>query len=478
LKKIIIVGMGPGAKKLLTLEANEILENAKKVFFRTISHPVAEELISNGIDYKSYDSFYDKYDDFDDLHKAIVEDLIASINESEEVIYAVPGNPLMYDDTVKYLFEIKDENLEIEVIYGASLYDVVMASIDMPVTDAISISSALEIKKHNIDYRKDNLIIGVFNQYIASNIKIDLLVNYDLEHSVYFIYGAKTEEEYIEKIYLEDIDRLDKYNHLTCIFIPKNNDKKNFSDFIEIMDFLRSEDGCAWDRKQTNNSLIPHTIEEVYEVVSAIEDEDYDHLKEELGDLFLQVVFYAQINSEEGYFDIYDVIDGIVKKLIRRHPHIFSDVEYGNEDDNIHWEQIKKEEYDENYIYESMQRIPTKLPPLMRAYIIQEKAAKVGFDWDSVKGAIDKLFEEIDELMEVKDSGNVNLINDELGDVLFSIVNIARFLQVRPENALESTNKKFISRFKKMEHSNSATSKDFSSLSLNEMEKLWEKAKK
>jgi len=125
-----------------------------------------------------------------------------------------------------------------------------------------------------------------------------------------------------------------------------------------------------------------------------------------------------------------------------------------------------------------MQRIPSKLPPLMKAYKIQEKAAKVGFDWDSIAGAIDKLFEEIDELMEIKDSGNVNLIIDELGDVLFSIVNVARFLQVRPEVALESTNKKFISRFKKMEHSNFATSKEFSSLSLDEMEKLWEKAKK
>jgi len=145
LKKIKIVGMGPGPKKLLTLEANEILKSVDKIFFRTILHPVAEKLIDNGVDFKTYDAFYDKYDDFDDLHEAISKDLIASINEGEEIVYAVPGNPLMYDDTVKYLFDTKGENLEIEVIYGASLHDVVMASIDMPVTDAILISNALEI---------------------------------------------------------------------------------------------------------------------------------------------------------------------------------------------------------------------------------------------------------------------------------------------------------------------------------------------
>ncbi len=478
MKKIIIVGLGPGPKKLLTLEAYEILKNANELFFRTEVHPVVKELIENDIKYTSYDSYYDVYDDFDDLYKAIAVDLIVKIDEREKIIYAVPGNPSMYDDSVKCLFEKCDGNYEIEIIYGASVHEVALTAIDIAITDEFSVMNALDIKKHNINYKQNNLVTGVFNKYIASEIKINLLMNYEQTHKVYFIYSAKTENEYIKKISLEEIDRLDKYNHLTCIYVPKNEKKKSFSDFIEIMDYLRSEDGCSWDRKQTNKSLIPHTIEEVYEVISAIESENYDDFKEELGDLLLQIIFYAQINSEKGYFDIYDVIDSVVNKLIRRHPHIFGEKDNAKVDSNIDWENIKKQEYNEKFIYESMERIPKELPSLMKAYKIQEKAAVIGFDWDFIDGAIEKLNEEIDELIEARDENNINHITDELGDVLFSVVNIARFLKVRPEIALESTNKKFISRFKKMELSDIAINRGFSSLSLEEMEKLWESAKK
>ncbi|MEA1974847.1 MAG: nucleoside triphosphate pyrophosphohydrolase [Bacillota bacterium] len=478
MKKIIIVGLGPGPEKLLTLEAYEILKNAKNLFFRTESHPVVEKLIKSGIKYRSYDSYYDLYDGFDELFESIGDDLINQVNNFEEIIYAVPGNPSMYDDSVRYLFEKSFDDYEIEVIYGASVHEVAFASIDTAITDQFSVINALEIKKHNINYKQNNMIIGVYNQYIASDIKINLLINYELEHKVYFIYRAKTENEYIAKVSLEEIDRLDKYDHLTCIYIPKNEKKKSFSDFVEIMDFLRSEDGCSWDREQTNNSLIPHTIEEVYEVISAIESENYDDFKEELGDLFLQIIFYAQINSEKGYFDIYDVIDSVVKKLIRRHPHIFGGIKKKNNDSNIYWESIKRKEYDEKYIYESMERIPKKLPSLMKSYKIQEKAAKAGFDWNSIDGATEKLDEEINELIEARKTGNVDSIIDELGDVLFSIVNVARFLKIRPEIALESTNRKFISRFKKMERSDISIERGFASLSLEEMEKLWINAKK
>lgn len=478
MKTITIIGLGPGPKKLLTLEAYELLNNINEVYFRTIEHPVAKELIDEGIRYKSFDGLYDQYENFDELYQAIAEDLIKTAKNEGKVFYAVPGHSNLYDESVKYIYNLADETIEIKTIYGASVHEVALNAINASVTDDLLVTNALDVKKHRIDYKKNNLIIGVFNQYIASDLKVNLMNAYDLSHQIYYIHGAETENESVVLIDLEDLDRQVDYNHLTCIYIPKLTEKKNFSDLVEIMDFLRSEDGCSWDRKQTNKSLMPYTIEEVYELIETIETDDFEAFEEELGDLLLQVVFYAQINAEEGYFSIDDVINQIVEKLIRRHPHLFNNGVEADGDPHKNWDDLKKKEYDEKFIYEGMARIPDSLPSLMAAYKIQKKAADHGFDWENISGAYDKLNEEIIELKDAVAKGNLKEIVMELGDLLFSVVNVSRFLDVRPELALRQSNKKFIQRFRSMEEKSRENNVVFSELDIENMEKLWNLSKK
>lgn len=470
--------MGPGPKKMLTLEAYEILKSIKKIYFRTTEHPVAEELINEGVSYETFDTLYDQYDDFDELYEAIAKELIKTSKVQGEVFYAVPGHPNLYDDSVKFIYDLVESDIEIQRVYGASVHEVALNAINTSITDDLVIANALEIKKYRLDYKKNNLVIGVFNQFIASDLKVMLMNDYDLSHQIYYIHGAETENESVHFIALENLDRQEIYNHLTCIYIPKLTDKKNFSDLVEIMDFLRSEDGCPWDRKQTNESLIPYTIEEVYELIETIENNDFEAFEEELGDLLLQVIFYAQINAEEGYFTINDVINQIVNKLIRRHPHIFNEGVKAYEAPHKNWDTLKKKEYDEKFIYEGMDRIPESLPSLMAAYKIQKKASDHGFDWKNVNGAYEKIDEEILELKEAIVKGDSEAIAMELGDLLFSVVNVSRFLDVRPELALRQSNKKFIKRFKAMEEKSRDQNVDFSELDLENMEKLWNLSKK
>lgn len=477
MNKITIIGLGPGPRKLMTLEASMLLESIEKIHFRTIEHPVAKDCIDSGTNYESYDYLYEKYDDFDELYKAIAEKLLKAA-EIEDVFYAVPGHPNLYDDSVKFIYEMADNSVEIKKIHGSSVHEVALSAINTSITDDLVITNALEVKKHRIDYNKNNLIIGVFNQMIASDLKINLLNHYELDHKIYYIHGAQTIDEKVNFINLEDLDRMSDYNHLTCIYIPKLLKRKNFTDLLEIMDFLRSEDGCPWDRKQTNESIIPYTIEEVYELVETIQEKNYDAFEEELGDLLLQVIFYAQINSEEGYFTIYDVINQIVEKLIRRHPNIFNTEDEKVEKTHEHWDTLKKQEYDEEFIYQGMQRIPKDLPSLMTAYKIQKKAANSGFDWENVEGAYEKLNEELLELKEAYKKGNKDQVCMELGDLLFTVVNISRFLDVRPELALKKSNDKFIKRFKCMEELSAEKNVIFSELNIDSMEKLWNISKK
>ncbi len=255
-------------------------------------------------------------------------------------------------------------------------------------------------------------------------------------------------------------------------------EKYSFMDLIEIMKHLRSENGCPWDREQDHESLKKYLIEETYEVLEAIDLKDKDKLCEELGDLLLQIVFHAQIADEANIFNINDIIDGISKKMVSRHTHVFGDAKADTADDVVdNWESIKKKEKGIKSHTQVLKDIPPILPSLMRSYKIQEKAAKVGFDWDHVDDAFKKVREEIDELEEVYKSENMERITDELGDSLFAIVNVARFLKVQPETALTGTINKFIKRFEYIERESEKKGKKLEEMSLEEMDKLWEKAK-
>lgn len=259
----------------------------------------------------------------------------------------------------------------------------------------------------------------------------------------------------------------------------KHEDKlsrMSLSRLVEIVERLRGEGGCPWDRKQTHQSLKPQLVEEAYEVVDAIDSGDPGALAEELGDILLHVVFHSQLAKEKGQFDITDVIDGIVEKMIRRHPHVFGGEEVDSTKEVLrNWERMKQEEKGDSPSV--MDGIPEALPALIAAFKVQAKAARLGFDWRKVEDVIAKVNEEIAEFGEALDSGNRDSMEDEMGDLLFAVVNLARFCEVDPELALRRTLKKFISRFKHIEEYAASHGIEIEDMSLEEMDAIWEAAK-
>lgn len=258
----------------------------------------------------------------------------------------------------------------------------------------------------------------------------------------------------------------------------KRKEKYDFQDLVAIMKILRGEGGCPWDREQTHQSIRQNFIEETYEVIEAIDTEDTELLKEELGDVLLQVVFHCEIEREQGRFDIDDVADGICKKLIVRHPHVFSDVTADTSEKVLeNWDKIKMQTKSQKSRTQAMRSVSRSLPGLMRSQKIQEKAAKAGFDWDNVNGALDKLEEEIAELKQaIKNNDSENQF-EEFGDVLFSAVSVSRFLGVDSEKALYFSCDKFIERFDKVEQAAKEQGIDMKDADLNTLDSLWNQAK-
>ena len=252
----------------------------------------------------------------------------------------------------------------------------------------------------------------------------------------------------------------------------------NFEDLLKIMEVLRSDEGCPWDREQTHESIRKDFIEETYEVIEAINKKDKTLLCEELGDVLLQVAFHVQIEKEEGSFGIEEVTDGVCKKLIERHPHVFGEVKVSSTGEVLdNWDTIKRKSKGQKTQGSAMEKIPKELPALMRAQKIQQKAKKAGFDWDDISGAYEALGKEIEELKEAQQSGDEDKITDELGDVLFSVVNISRFLGADSEEALTKSNNKFIERYLIVERLAKERDIDMPSSSMEELDKLWDEAK-
>jgi tetrapyrrole methylase family protein/MazG family protein len=245
----------------------------------------------------------------------------------------------------------------------------------------------------------------------------------------------------------------------------------------DIVELLRVE--CPWDREQTHTSLRPCIIEEVYEVAEAIDRQDMDNLKEELGDVLLQIVFHASLANESGAFNYTDLVNAECEKMIRRHPHVFSDVDSKTVDKVLEkWENIKRGEHLKASHSEHLEGVPKALPALIRSRKVQEKAARVGFDWEDVSGALDKLSEELAELRQAFESGDRSHVEEELGDLLFSVVNVSRFMKVNPEAALEATIEKFIRRFRHIEATAEARGVSLDEMELSELDEIWEEAKR
>ena len=252
--------------------------------------------------------------------------------------------------------------------------------------------------------------------------------------------------------------------------------KGELEKLIEIMAALRRENGCPWDREQTQQSLKPFLVEETYEVLEAIDEGNPEKVKEELGDLLFQIIFHCRIAAEKGEFDIHDVINKISEKMIGRHPHVFGDARFETSEEVLRqWEERKKEEGKNRESI--LEGIPRELPSLLKAHRIQARAARVGFDWQRVDDVLKKLDEEMAEFREALARKNQHEIEDELGDIFFVLVNISRFVGVNPEDALRKTITKFISRFRYIEMKAADSGKSLSEMTLEEMDALWEEAK-
>ncbi|EOU1992671.1 nucleoside triphosphate pyrophosphohydrolase [Clostridium perfringens] len=476
-----IMGLGPGAYEALTIGALKELKNNKNIYFRTEKHPTVDFLKDEGIKFESYDHAYEKYDSFDDVYKYIAEDLITKIKDDEDLIYAVPGHPLVAEKSVINLIELcKENNIQYEVLPAVSFVDAMMEALQVDPIEGVKIIDAFDMKNQILDKRVGTIITQVYNNFIASEVKLRLLEGYEDDTEIIFVRAAGVEGlESIRKIPLYELDWQEDIDYLTSIYIPKDlGNKKDFQDLLDIIETLRNPGGCPWDREQTHESLKSALLEECYEVIDAIENEDEDALIEELGDVLLQVVFHASIGKEDGYFDIMDVIGGISNKMINRHPHVF-----GNEKANtseqvlVNWDEIKKEEKGIKTLTEEMQNIAKSLPATTRDYKVQKKAKKVGFDWDDVNCAMDKVKEELNEIKEVYNCEDKSIIEGEVGDLLFACINVARFLEVDGELALDKTIKKFIKRFSYIENEAIKNNKNLKDMTLEEMDKLWEEAK-
>ncbi len=255
-------------------------------------------------------------------------------------------------------------------------------------------------------------------------------------------------------------------------------DNYDINDFLRLVTVLRSPGGCPWDRKQTHESIKKNFIEETYEVVEAINKADAEGLKEELGDVLLQVAMHSEMESEKGSFDFNEVVNDICKKLVVRHPHVFGDAAAQSSDEALqNWDQVKLKTKGMKKQGEAMIKVPREFPALMRAQKVQEKAAKAGFDWDDINGAVDKLHEEIDELETALAAGVGKDIEEEFGDVLFSCVNVSRFIGADSEEALTASTDKFIKRYLLVEKLAADEGLDMKTASIEELDKLWNKAK-
>lgn len=480
--KIYIIGLGPGNVDDLTLGAINRINSGSKNFLRTENHPTVDYFKEHNIDYKSYDYLYDSEEDFQKVYEGIVEEIIKESKGEDSINYFVPGNPFVAEKTVELLMS---KDLDVEIISGMSFIEPMIELVGRDPVNGLKILDGAIINNLMVDINVDMIITQVYNYRILSEVKIILSEIFGDEYKIWVIDsgGIKDEEEkHLIPIY--ELDRIDKIGPLTSLYVPKieKNNKKvyDYNDIMGIMRVLRSEDGCPWDMEQNHESIRQSIIEEAYELVDAIDKGDIDNLIEELGDVLLQVVFHSQIAYDEGEFNPIEVTTALANKLIYRHPHVFSEKKVENSGEVVYnWNRLKYAKKELTSIVDRLKDLPS-LPALMKSCKVQQKAAEIGFDWDDIQGPLDKIMEEYQEVIEaMKEFGGGDVrVEEELGDLLFAVVNLSRFLKVDPEVALNKTINKFIYRFEIMEQKSKDMNKNLEDMTLDEMDALWNLAKK
>jgi tetrapyrrole methylase family protein / MazG family protein len=482
MNKITVLGLGAGDLNQLPFGIYKELQKTDNLYLRTKDHPVISELETEGLTFQSFDEIYEKHDRFEEVYEEIVQ-LLVKASEAGAITYAVPGHPLVAEKTVQLLIELADKgNIQLDIKGGQSFLDAMFTSLKIDPIEGFQFVDATDLEAESITFRQHLIICQVYDQMTASHAKLKLMEQLPDDYEVVIVTAAGSSNEQIRRVPLYELDRDTSINNLTSVYVPPVKNEEDlyhqFETLRSVIATLRGPNGCPWDQKQTHESLKKYLLEEAYELLEAIDEEDDDHIIEELGDVLLQVMLHAQIGEDEGYFSIQDVIQGLVSKLIYRHPHVFSTVHVNDEEDVLkNWQELKQAE--KGHVVESvLSGIPKDLSGILKAEKLQSKAAKVGFDWKELPPVVDKVNEELAEVLDAIKLNDQSKVEAELGDLLFSIVNLARFIDVNPEEAILKTNMKFTKRFQYIESRLREINKTFSDVSLEEMDEIWNEAKK
>lgn len=474
---ITALSLGPGDPQLMTLQTADALRSARRLILRTAQHPVAAWLTEQGVAWETLDALYDQYEDFDELHRAMAETLWTAAHKAP-VTYAVIDAAT--DMSVAMLAASMPEDGKLTRLAGVTMADSCMARLPVALTTSQGLRTlpAIACSGAAPDPRTPLLITELDKAVLAGEVKLWLSDAYDDEMEIVLFPSTVKSARKPVVIPLCELDRQKTYDHTVSAYLPAvpmmQRVRYDFGDLLEIMELLRAE--CPWDREQTHESLRKYLIEEAYEACGAVDEDDMDHLADELGDVLLQVVFHASIGRSYGEFTMGDVTTAVCRKMIRRHAHIFGDVKCANAAEvSASWEQIKKQEKGLASTASVMADVSIALPALTRAAKVQRKAANVGFDWDSALEALPKVHEEADEVREELTASRDPEM--ELGDLLFSCVNVARLAGQDPEEALKKATEKFIKRFTDMEKLINLDGKALEGLTLAEMDVYWNQVK-
>jgi tetrapyrrole methylase family protein/MazG family protein len=481
--RVVVVGLGPGDPAHITAETLAAIERIPQRILRTGRHPSAH-LVPGAT---TCDDLYERADRFDDVYAAISERVVAAATEHGEVLYVVPGSPLVLERSVRTLRS--DPRVVCHVLPAMSFLDVAWARLGVdPIEAGVRLVDGHRFATAAAGATGALLVAHTHANWVLSDIKLSLDdPTGELDDTpVVLLHALGTPDERIVHTTWAAMDHTLEADHLTSLYVPALGAPvaDGYVRFHELARTLRER--CPWDVEQTHRSLIPYLVEETYEVVDAIEQLDPDDattdeaLIEELGDLLYQIEFHATIAEQEGRFTIADVTRGVHDKLVRRHPHVFADehgdlVDVGSAGEvATNWDAMKRAEKARTSVFDG---IPGALPALALALKVQKKAAKVGFDWPDVHGALPKIAEEADEVVAAAAQGDAVAVADELGDLLFAVVNVARHLHVDPETALRAATRKFRDRFEQVERLAAERGIDLHDTDLPTLDALWDAAK-
>jgi tetrapyrrole methylase family protein / MazG family protein len=478
---ITIIGLGPGDPSQLTRQVWDWLQSAPEIYVRSIQHPTVAGL-PDSVTVHSFDEFYQSSEHFEEVYERIITRVLELGQRPQGVTYAVPGHPYVAEATSPEIVRrARESGIPIRVLEGLSFLEPTFTALGIDPLPHLTVVDALEVGSAHVPPFPPSapaLIAQIYSRQVASELKLTLMSVYPDEHPVRLVHAAGTGEELVEDLPLFEIDRSQRTGLLTTLYLPPLAPESSFEAFQEVIARLRAPDGCLWDREQTHSTLRKYLLEETYETLTALDAEDPAAMQEEFGDLLLQIVLHAQIASEEGEFTMADVITSISRKLIRRHPHVFGDVQVQNVSGVLtNWQRIKEAERKENGEQDKkglLDGVPRALPALSQAQEIQDRAARVGFDWPEIAPVIDKVREELDEVLAAQSEHEQA---SELGDLLFAVVNLVRWYKVDAESALRQTSERFRRRFGYVEGQARAAGRSLSDMNLDEMDVFWDQAK-